>query len=158
MVCKKIYLGQELTQEDWDYGMGSIYLGGPRNYKGKSWRLDLIDKIESSVSNVCILIPETQNQLKGGANKMPPQEQFAWQQLAMSVASAILFWFPNGLFNIQSCVEFGAWHKSERVFLGHDGTFYGLEYMDWLLNKEQRLYPAESMDQLVSMAIHWIIE
>jgi len=156
MSCKKIYIGQELTQEDWDYGMGSVYLAGPRNPKGKSWRVDIIDKIEKATSGVCILIPETEDQLKGGLSNILPNDQFAWQHLAMSVASTILFWFPHGVFNAQSCVEFGAWHKSEKVFLGHEP--YGAEYMDWLLNKEQSLYPAESMDQLVSMAIHWIIE
>jgi hypothetical protein len=52
MNCKKVYIGQEITQEDWDYGIGSVYLAGPRNLKGKSWRIDLIQKIEISYANL----------------------------------------------------------------------------------------------------------
>jgi hypothetical protein len=168
MKCKKIYLGQKITQDDWDYGIGSIYLAGPRPPQGKSWRLDAIKKIEDTKSPTCILIPETKDQLKNGHNKQQLTKQFEWQRLAMSVASSILFWYPAKIadphwqhndhrtYITQSYAEFGAWHKVERVFLGRENP--GSEYLDWLLLTEQKLYPAENLDQLVEMVIHWLRE
>lgn len=161
MKVKKVYLGQELNQEDWDYGIGSMYLAGPRNPKGHSWRLDLINKLEEQKSPISILVPETKAQLNGGESKLHSMKIYEWQHLAMSVASCILFWYPAGVVDAQSYVEFGAWHKSERIFLGREkvGQMIGPnQYLDWLLHKEQKLYPAEDMDQLVQMAIHWIRE
>jgi len=155
MKCKKIYLGQKITQDDWDYGIGSIYIAGPRHPKGKSWRLDAIKKIENTKSPTCILIPETKDQLITGNCNRSLIKQFEWQRLAMSVASAIIFWYPDGLCNSQSYAEFGAWHKVERIFLGRERPD---EYLDWLLLTEQKLYPAENLDQLVEMVIHWLRE
>lgn len=155
MKCKKIYLGQKITQDDWDYGIGSIYLAGSRHPTGKSWRLEAIKKIEDTNSPICLLIPETKEQLKTGYNKFQLAKEFEWQRMAMSLASAIMFWYPDGVCSPQSYVEFGAWHKVERIFLGRE---HGHEYLNWLLLTEQKLYPAENLDQLVEMVIHWLRE
>lgn len=157
MLCKKIYFGQELDPDIWNYGCGSIFLAGPRNKKGKSWRQAFIKKVEDSKMPVALLIPETHNQLKGGFNKVKTEDQFKWQHLAMSVASAIAFWYPAGVSSAQSYVEFGMWHKYERIFLGREKES-DTKYLEWLLHKEQLLYPAEDMDQLVEMVLHWIKE
>jgi hypothetical protein len=157
MKCKRIYIGQEITPEDWNYGIGSVYLAGPRNPKCKSWRVRFIQKIEQLGSPICLFIPESKNQLSGGSCKIHENNIFHWQHLAMSVASAILFWYPAGITNPQSYVEFGAWHKAERIFLGREDP-ESTKYLDWLLHKEQRLYPAENADQLVEMVGHWLRE
>lgn len=157
MKVKKVYLGQELIQKDWNYGIGSVYLAGPRNPNGESWRINLIKKLEAQGSPISILIPETKNQLKNGSHQLHPMKVYEWQHLAMSVASCILFWYPSGVVDVQSYVEFGAWHKSERIFLGRENRNDN-QYLDWLLHREQKLYPADDMDQLVQMAIHWIRE
>lgn len=154
MQTKKIYIGQELTQQDWDFGLGSVYLSGPRNVSKESWRVEVINKLENSGSNLCLLIPETKSQLKTG---ICSGSNFEWQKVAMSVASCILFWYPSGVQDAQGYAEFGAWHKSERVFMGRENA-KGNEYLDWIWHQEQKLYPAESIDQLIEMVLHWIRE
>lgn len=157
MKCRKIYIGQDLSQDDWNYGLGSVYLAGPRKPKGKSWRLDIIKKFEDTKIPMCLFVPETNNQLKGGFSKAHQFDRFKWQNFAMSVASVLVFWFPADCHDQQSYVEFGAWHKTERVFLGReDGNVN--QYLDWLLYKEHKLYPASDMDQLVEMVAHWMKE
>jgi hypothetical protein len=157
MKCKKVYLGQELTPQEWSYGLGSVYLAGPRNQKESSWRLEAMQKLEGAGSPLSFLIPESRHQLKGGFNKTPLPERYKWQHLGMSVATCILWWFPADVIDAQSYVEFGAWSKAERNFLGREKA-EGNEYLDWLLHKDHLLYPAENMDQLVQMVIHWIRE
>jgi len=157
MNCKKIYLGQKIESKDWNYGLGSVYLAGPRNLSAKSWRLDLISKIEKSGSPVSIFIPETQKQLSDGICDIPQNEMYEWQNFAISAASAIIFWYPKGAFSVQSFVEFGIWHKAERIFLGREDQSQ-IEYLEWLLYKEQLLYPAENLDQITEMFLHWIKE
>lgn len=157
MKCKKVYIGQDLTPKEWSYGLGSVYLAGPRNNSDKSWRLELMKKLEDTGTPMCFLIPESKHQLNGGLNKTPLPEMYKWQHLGISVATCILWWFPADTIDVQSYVEFGAWHKVERIFIGREKA-EGNEYLDWLLHKEQLLYPAESMDQLVEMTVHWLRE
>lgn len=154
---KRFYLGQDFMEEDWGYGLGSVYLGGSRNPKGKSWRLEIMKKFEETKTPMSFFIPETKNQLKGGFNKVPKETIFQWEHMAISVATVILFWYPSGSIKPQSCSEFGAWHKNERIFYGRESnTEY--KYFDWLLYKEHKLYPAENIDQLVEMVTHWMRE
>ena len=157
MNYKKLYLGQEIEQEDWSFGLGSMYLAGPRNPKGKSWRLEFIEKVENIGTPVSFFIPETKSQLKGGFNKSYLDDVYDWQHMAISLASIIVFWYPVGVIDTQSYVEFGAWSKSERIFVGRENNHHN-QYIDWLLHKEQKLFPAESMDELVDMVIHWLKE
>lgn len=157
MNSRKLYLGQEIESGDWNYGLGSVYLAGPRNTKGKSWRLDIISKLENSETPISIFIPETKNQLQNGLNKVSKNKMFDWQQSAMAIATSIIFWFPKDVHDDQSFAEFGLWHKSERIFLGRE-LGAQIEYLEWLFYKEQSLYPAESLDQIVEMFLHWVKE
>src|SRR5690606_11293305 len=106
---KRFYLGQDFMEEDWGYGLGSVYLGGSRNPKGKSWRLEIMKKFEETKTPMSFFIPETKNQLKGGFNKVPKETIFQWEHMAISVATVILFWYPSGSIKPQNCSEFGAW-------------------------------------------------
>jgi len=157
MRCKKVYLGEEIDEQVWKYGLGSIYLAGPKNEKGKSWRSQMIKKIESEGVPVTIFIPETRTQLKGSKIKMDKTLQFSWKHTAISLASTIVFWYPSGNLDHQSYVEFGVWSRAERIFYGREDEAQN-EYLDWLLYKQQLLYPAETMDQVVEMVIHWLKE
>jgi hypothetical protein len=157
MNCKKIYLGQEIVSDNWNYGFGSVYLCGSRNPKRKSWRLDLISKLEDSGTPMTIFIPETKNQLNGGYNKESKNSVFDWQRSAMAMSTAIIFWYPKDVHDNQSCAEFGLWHKSERIFLGREPGAQ-TEYLEWLFYKEQLLYPADTLDQVAEMFLHWIKE
>jgi hypothetical protein len=157
MNCKKMYIGQELTHEDWDYGIGSVYLAGPRNPKGKSWRVDLIQKLEESGCPICIFVPESKNQLKGGFSKVHHFDRYQWQHMVISLASTIVFWFPSGCSDAQSYVEFGAWHKAERIFLGQEDRDEN-DYLDWLMYKKQNINCVNSMDKLIEMVTHWLKE
>lgn len=157
MNSRKLYLGQDIVSEDWNYGLGSVYLAGPRNSKDNSWRLDIISKLENSGTPMTIFIPETKNQLKGGLSKISKDKIFDWQQSAMAISTSILFWFPKDAYDDQSFAEFGHWHKSERIFLGREPGAQ-IEYLEWLFYKEQSLYPAESLDQIVEMFLHWVKE
>jgi hypothetical protein len=155
MNCRKLYLGQEIVSDDLHYGLGSVYLAGPKNPKGKSWRLDIISKLESSETPITIFIPETKNQLK--SDKFTKEISFNWQRSAMAIATSIIFWFPKGVYDDQSFAEFGLWHKSERIFLGREPGAQ-TEYLEWLFYKEQLLYPADNLDQVTEMFLHWIKE
>lgn len=150
MTCKNIYLGQDWTIEELNTsGFGSIYLAGPLNTNGKSWRNDFIKKIEKSGLQVTFLIPENKEKT------LSKEEMFAWQKSAISSASVIVFWFPNGETNIQSLVEFGAWYKSERVFLGGNGP--DVEYLDWAIHSEQKINASNTLDQLAERVVHWLL-
>jgi len=74
MACKYIYIGQKWTSSDLKIGKGSIYLSGPRNRRGKSWRVDAINKIANAVE-ATLLIPEGANQLKGGFCRVDKEEK-----------------------------------------------------------------------------------
>ena len=156
MTCKQIYLGQNWSVEELNFsGLGSIYLAGP---KGNSWRFDFIKKIESLGFKVTFFIPELNGKLYGGQlyNGEPSiEESFTWQKSAISSATAVVFWFPKGEIDPQSLVEFGAWCKSERVFLGGNGP--EIKYLDWLFHTEQKLNAANSLDQLVERVVHWMM-
>ena len=157
MNCKKVYLGQEVESDDWNYGLGSVYLAGPRNSKGISWRLNLISKLQNSGTPMTIFIPETKNQLKYGYNNASKDSIFEWQRSTMAIASSIIFWFPKGFQDDQSFAEFRHWHKSETIFLGRE-IGANTEYLEWLFHKEQHLYPADTLDQISEMFLHWIKE
>jgi hypothetical protein len=149
MTCKRYFIGSTLSQDDWNYGLGSIYLAGPT----KSWKFDFIKKVEKEIHNAAFLIPETENK-----KQLSDDEIFSWKKDAISVASIIVFWFPkNNISDIDSYVEFGYWCKSERVFYGREDNLSN-KYLDWIFNKEQSLYPAETLDQLADMVIHWLRE
>ena len=158
MACKYIYLGQDWETEELNgFGIGSVYLAGPRNNEAlitpnKSWRLDLIKKISSSGLQLTFLIPEPKNR----GQEIPAEKRFKWQQSAMAAATAVLFWFPLNEHDAQSLVEFGCWCKSERVFLGGDPS-PEMEYLDWLLNTEQKIRATNSLDQLTERFVHWIL-
>lgn len=155
MNCKIIYLGQDVSSDDWNYGLGSVYLAGPRNKKGKSWRLDLISKLEKSNIPLAIFVPETEIQLND--NIYQKNNLYCWQHSTMAISTSIIFWYPKDIYDDQSFADFGLWHKSERIFLGREPGAQ-IEYLEWLFYKEQLLYPAETLDQIVEMCLHWIKE
>jgi len=155
MACKYIYLGQDWSTSDLNsYGLGSIYLAGPINNPNNSWRLEFIKKISGLGLNVTFLIPDSKDvpRLPKDDNQ---KDHFAWQKSAISAATAVVFWFPAGDLDPQSFVEFGAWCKSERIFLGGDG--HEIEYLDWLLHTEQKINAANTLDQLAERVVHWIM-
>lgn len=155
MASKYIHLGQDWeTEELNNFGLGSVYLAGPRNKTGKSWRQDLIKKIENSGLKLTFFIPEPKAQLRSG--DILPKERFDWQKSAIASASAILFWFPLNEYDAQSLVEFGCWCKSERVFLGGDPC-PEIEYLDWLLYNEQKIHATNTLEQLTERFVHWIM-
>jgi hypothetical protein len=156
MISKKIYLCQELGFEDLNVaGLGSIYLAGPRDViDGESWRFDLIRKIEKLGVNVTFLIPELPN--KSRTEDILPHDRFNWQRNAISAATAIAFWFPKVMIpDPISIAEFGAWHKSERVFFGTEDP--KMEYLDFIFHLEQKMHAANTLDQLADNIVHWII-
>jgi len=157
MTCKKVYIGQELKDEDLVYGIGSVYLGGPRNTKGKSWRLDFIKGFERAKADCVLFIPETYNQLKGGFNKNPAQDRYQWEHMTISVASVILFWYPADVIDVQSSAQFGSWYKSERTFCGTENPDHE-QYIHWLYKKQHKMYPCGSPDELIDMVVRWMKE
>jgi hypothetical protein len=54
-------------------------------------------------------------------------------------------------------VEFGAWHKAERIFLGQEDRDEN-DYLDWLMYKKQNINCVNSMDKLIEMVTHWLKE
>ena len=155
MACKYIYLGQDWETEELNsFGIGSVYLAGPRNNPSKSWRLDLIKKISSCGLQMTFFVPEPKSQLRSG--DILAEERFKWQQSAMAAATAVLFWFPLNEHDAQSLVEFGCWFKSERVLLGGDPS-PEIEYLDWLLYTEQKIRATNTLDQLAERFVHWIL-
>lgn len=162
MTSKCIYLCQDFVIEDLNVsGLGCIYLAGPRNKDGTSWRFDLIKKIEDLGLKVPFLIPEPSknSQLANCpdvSNIITASKCFKWQHSAMAMATAIAFWFPKDATpSPDSFVQFGMWCKSERVFLGIEDTNYN--YMDWLFHSEQKMTTSPTLDQLAERIVHWIM-
>lgn len=151
MTCEKVYLGQELSHKYWDYGIGSVYLNAPL-----SCQQSLIRTLENTKSPICLIIPYTKQDVDKQNNKLQ-EPQYDWNSIAMSVSSAILFWIGSDTENVQRYIELGSWIKSEKVFVGIENSKKN-DYLHWLWHKEQHLYPAETIDQLVNMAIHWLRE
>lgn len=159
MTSRYIYLGEDWETEDLNsLGLGPVYLAGPRNPQGKSWRCELISKIEKSGVSLSYLIPETRAQLEvTGLYRYPNDEEAVkWQQTSMGCATAILFWFPAEAFDPKSLVDFGCWAKCERVFLGGDQS-NNLEYLDRVFYSEQKMHAVNTLDQLAERFVHWIV-
>jgi hypothetical protein len=149
MTCNIIRLGQDWTVEELNTsGFGSIYLAGPKSTENNSWRDDFIKKIKNTGLQITFLIPESTNNLS-------QDESYAWQKSAISAASAVVFWFPNGIIDIQSLVEFGIWCKSERVFLGGNGP--EIKFLDWMFHTEQKINAANTIEQLTERVVHWLL-
>jgi len=119
MACKYIYIGQKWTSSDLKIGKGSIYLSGPRNRRGKSWRVDAINKIANAVE-ATLLIPEGANQLKGGFCRVDKEEKNRWQKFAIGSAAAIAFWYPKDAVDDLGPIDLEAWANSAKVFIGKD--------------------------------------
>lgn len=158
MASKYIYLGQNWETEELNsFGIGSVYLAGPRNHQAKSWRLDLINKIESTGLSLTYLIPEAKGQLDAtGLCELTIEERRWWKQISIACTTAIIFWFPDNVCDSQSFVEFGCWCKSERVFLGGDPG-EELNYLDWILHNEQKIHAVNTLDQLTERFVHWVM-
>lgn len=120
MVCKNIYLGQKWTSADLKFGSGTVFLAGPRNNKGKSWRIDAINKIGASGIECTIFIPEGVGQLKGGFCRISREDQLRWQRFAVSASHHVLFWFPKEEAEDIGAIDIAAWAKSDRILVGKD--------------------------------------
>lgn len=156
MASEYIYLGQDWeTSQLTKFGLGSVYLAGPRNSQRRSWRLDLIDKLEKTGVSLTYMIPETLEELNN-KNLNIVKNSLQWCRSAISCTSAILFWFPKGNLDTISLVDFGAWCKSERVFVGGDAD--NLSYIDFVFHSEQKLNICKTQDELVERFISWILE
>jgi hypothetical protein len=155
MTKKTFSVGQEITAEDCSFGLGSIYLAGP----GQNWKDEFIKKIDCD----CTILndssyPRIPSQYQTNNIKFLPYTQiYQWESMAMSMASLIVFWFPENEVCEKSLVDFGIWANSERVFLGIENK-KGDSYLAHLLYQNHRLYPAETLDQLVEMVTHWLNE
>lgn len=118
MTCKNIYLGQKWTSADLKFGKGTIYLGGLRNRRGRSWRTDVITKISNSI-DATLLVPETSAQLKGGSSRTSPETD-RWQKFAIGSSTAIIFWFPKNAVDDTGVIDLEPWSSSRKVLIGKD--------------------------------------
>jgi hypothetical protein len=118
MTCKNIYMGQKWSSADLKFGKGSIYLGGPRNRRGRSWRIDVINQLSNAL-DATLLIPETSAQLKGGASRSSAETD-RWQKFAIGSAAAIIFWYPKDAAEDSSVIDIGAWSTTNKVFFGKE--------------------------------------
>lgn len=153
MKCKKIYTGQEITQDD---SLGTIFLMGPRNEDQTSWRASCIEKIEQTNTCVSIFIPETKAELYA-SNIMPvhsPKQQFEWEYSAQNSASCIIFWAQDKSWGMKSSIDFGKWHKYDRFFWGSKSEN---NYLDWLYYKEKKMHAHKDLGDLVKYAVKWLL-
>jgi hypothetical protein len=152
MANKKIYLGQDFSVENCTNGLGSIYLAGPYP---KTWISPLVKKLDKSLQNVTIFIPDYPANTKYTISR---KETFQWQETALSMVSIISFWFPSGnITDATPYIDFGRLLNTERVFLGIEDKKHN-QYLEYLFYKTHQLYPSDSMDNHVEMIAHWFKE
>lgn len=155
MTCKYIYIGQKWTSSDLKFGKGSIYLAGPRNRKGKSWRIEAINKIASAGVEASLFIPESVNQLKGGFCRISKEEKSKWQKFAIASATSIIFWYPKDESEDVGATDLKAWCKSDKVFVGKDPENQSADMLS-LLAGDTRVNISGTMDELVERLVNWL--
>jgi hypothetical protein len=157
MTIKYIELGDNWDLEDFlNFGLGSIYLAGPRNNLGKSWRSDFCNKIERLGVDVSIVSPEPRNYFETFEETITP-DMYLWRKKAIACATTIVFWWPKNTIDIISGIEFGSWYKEERVFVGCEELNNNSSYIDWLYHKEHLMHPAHSINELVENVVKWLL-
>ena len=98
----------------------AIFLAGPcprEDYdNADKWRKDAVDILKDIGFNGYVLIPTNKNYLK----MRNLDKQTAWEQEAMSVASAIVFWCDRTekLPGFTTNYELGAWMSKPRIYIG----------------------------------------
>jgi hypothetical protein len=151
---KYIYVGQKWTAADVKVGNGSVYIGGPRNRKGKSWRVDFINKLAEIGITGSLFIPEGPGQLKGGFCRIDKDEKNKWQKFAAASASAIVFWFPSDASDDIGALDLKAWYKSDRVFIGKDPSNTTAIVDE--ISKEPNIIISDSLDGVVERVSVWL--
>lgn len=157
MTCKHIGLGDNWELEDFtNFGLGSIYLAGPRNHIGHSWRSDFFNKIERLGVDVTIVSPEPSIYYDTFAETITP-EMYLWRKKAIACVTTIVFWWPKNTIDMISGVEFGNWYKEERVFVGCEEITASSSYIDWVYYKEHLMHPSKSINDLVENVVKWLL-
>lgn len=137
------------------FGNGSVYLAGPRNRKGKSWRVDAVNKIAKAGLQCTIFIPESVGQLKGGFCRLDKEEKSKWQKFAIASATTVLFWYPPDASEDVGVADLKAWCKSERVFIGRDPE-NKTQVVEDLMQNDQNVVVVNSLDALVEKMAAWV--
>jgi calcineurin-like phosphoesterase family protein len=98
----------------------AIFLAGPcprEDYENADkWRKDAIDILNDIGFDGYVLNPTNKNYLK----MRNLEKQTTWEQTAMSIASAIVFWCDRTekLPGFTTNYEIGAWMKKPRIYIG----------------------------------------
>ena len=135
------------------YGSGSIFLAGPRNRKGKSWRIDAINKIALAGIEATLFIPESVSQLKGGFCRLSKEDKNKWQKFAIASATAIIFWYPKDGSEDVGAADLKAWCRSDKVFVGKDPENENSD-MASLLAGNTKANISSSIDELIDRLVN----
>ena len=156
---KRIYVPQQASAKELQFGVGSIFLAGPTprpEHPVDSWRPEFIDVLQGTGIDCTVLIPECETEYWHGNW----DKQCQWEYDHLRAASAIIFWVPRDLVTMPAFttnVEFGYWLKSQKMFYGRPDNAPKNRYLDWMYRKEHRANPAESMQELAETVARWLL-
>jgi hypothetical protein len=156
---RKIFVPVEAVQEDFEHGVGSIFLAGPtpRDAQTSSWRPEFIRTLAKHKVDCTALIPEQEN----GKWHNNYEAQCEWEYFHLHHATAIIVWVPRELEHMPTFttnVEFGYWLGSKKMFYGRPDDAPKTRYLDWMYKKEYCERPASSMDELIDKAVKYLQE
>lgn len=150
-MIKKIYLNENLYTNDFEYGIGSIYLAGPRNNSGPSWRTYFIDYIENLELHTTLIIPETKQNLHNHVKDVNCSKN--WKEDCLQFSTAIAFWIPSKQITKEDLTELS-------LFVNKDKTFFGYPEINSDLDKyipdNRKCYCNNSLDKLINDVVKWI--
>jgi hypothetical protein len=125
-----VYYGDDLTEHK---HKPSVYLDGPKGTVSKiSWRKRLLETFTVQGYEHVIIVPECRDN-----NYRPPygtKEFYEWEDLAMNMATMIMFWIPRDstLFTGKDINDrWGYWKQRKNVILGYPERAEDVGYQKW---------------------------
>jgi hypothetical protein len=144
----RIFFPDSISQENMTSGLGTIFLASKNinNWHDKFYNAIVKSYIKTTIiSNKYLTINHS-------------EKYYEWDRTHMLLSQVVCFWFDKPE-DVQSMVQFGSYLKTDGIFYGRNPeSKNSFDYLDWIFWKEHNLYPAESVEELADMVIHWMKE
>ena len=118
-----------------------IFLAGPtpRDSETPSWRPEAIALLSELGFTGSVCIPEDPPNRSERSPSFDSVAQIEWEERCLKMADVIVFWVPRELKKMPAFttnIEWGRWHRSGKVVLGHPAGAPHTAYMDYYAKKE----------------------
>lgn len=143
------YSDQEVVK-----GKKSIFLAGPtpRGENVESWREEACEILRKKGFDGLVYVPEYST----WRPKEDYTDQAMWERVALTNATAIVFWIPRDLETMPAYttnVEFGYWLHTGKVLYGRPDKAPKIKYLDWLYELDTDEKPIDNLEKLLEEAV-----